>query len=78
MFWTLMFLFFIPLLLLLFYFALSSCLGRSLREPSATRPSYGRAYLSSIPSGSWENIEMDNINRARDPGYDDDGEQEFR
>ncbi|KAH8154849.1 uncharacterized protein LAJ45_01380 [Morchella importuna] len=71
MIWILIPIFVVPLVLLTFFLALSSCLGDPLRRGSGRsggllRPSYGRTYLNSISSGAWENVEMDRIERESD------------
>ncbi|KAH0605492.1 uncharacterized protein H6S33_004714 [Morchella sextelata] len=77
MIWILIPIFVVPLVLLIFFLALSSCLGDPLRRGSGSgrrggllRPSYGRTYLNSISSGAWENVEMDRIERESDDEFD--------
>ena len=64
-------LFFIPILLLLVFLALSSCMGDSFRASVAGIPvtfrhaSFGRQYTrgfgSGTASGGWEQIEMEDM-----------------
>ncbi|KAI5842970.1 hypothetical protein DFP73DRAFT_89851 [Morchella snyderi] len=80
MIWILIPIFVVPLVLLTFFLALSSCLGDPLRrgQRGLLRPSYGRTYLSSITSGAWENVEMDRIERESDDEFDLEDEEEDR
>ncbi|RDI80520.1 hypothetical protein Vi05172_g9484 [Venturia inaequalis] len=69
--WILLPLFVIPLVLLLAWLVLSSCLGSSVRSRGSRssipgqQPSFGRNYAMGLSSGTgpggWESIEMENM-----------------
>ncbi|KAI5799567.1 hypothetical protein FPQ18DRAFT_319348 [Pyronema domesticum] len=68
MLWIIVFFFIIPLVCLICFLVLSSCLGDGLRRERFPRPSFGRTYFNSVNSGAWQNIEMSGMIQDSDMG----------